>query len=435
MTAFARAFGAPPILMILTWVAFVALHRYGPIDYFRQPTATTWGLIAAGIVLFSVSSLLSPALPLRRAPEVSQVTIDRVIILFGVTGLVGILALIVDKVFFSGLDYSQGLTAIRFTRDIQVAVGIEINRTILLYIGYLTFSTAYIATILYLLSAEHAGRWASVVGKTSIASPVAYALLYGGRAPILLLCVLILAASMVRAMSGRTFLTRGVRLGVVALFAAFLAYVNATWQDRREYSRSSDYQSFLDVAAQSWQLQPAPWLDTAVRRGDIDADTAMNSVSILLYITHSAGALDKIVEHNQSFSPFFGVFQVGVLSPLLRVFFPKSDHLARMHQQLGDTELFGWFVSAWGALFLDFGLWGAIGSIAVWGLLAGRAYHSYAQHRDIRSGLLLTFWASSIIVSPLNSPIGMANSVLILGALLVALPLLRGHSRSAGRMA
>jgi oligosaccharide repeat unit polymerase len=433
VNALYRVLGTPPVFMVLVWLLDSAIYAASPIEYFRVPTAMTWGVIAGGIGLYSLSSMLIIAVPPRPVRNADRITIDRVILFTGLIGLGGILFLTVDKVFLSGLDYSQGLTAIKYLRDEQVSQGIEINRSPLLYIGYVTFSAAYVATALFLLKAESVGRWAAIVGQVSVLSPVIYALLYGGRAPILLLCTLIAGTGLVRGMAGLPPLAhaRGLRIKSLVLLAAFLAYVNFTWQDRREFSRFGDYENFLSVAEQAWDLQPSPWLDGAVRHGEIDPDLAMDSVSTLLYITHSVGALDKIVEHQQIFSPFLGAFQIGVISPFLRVFFPESDLLERMHLQLVDSDLFGWFVTAWGALYLDFGLWGAVAAVVLWGGLTGHAYRGFARNRDDGSALLLTFWLSSIMVSPWNSPIGMANSVLILAALVVALPFLnRPHGRA-----
>ncbi len=429
MKVFFRVLGAPPLLMVLTWTLLLIGYLTGPIDYFREPTLTTFALIGGGVLAYALASMLAMGLPCRTLKSADAGQTDRVIIVTGLIGIAGIVCLAVDKILLSGLDYTQGLAAVRFLRDSQVAAGVDVQRSVLLYVGYVTFSAAIIATLLLVLRAERVGRPAAIIAQVAVVSPIVYALLYGGRSPILLLCALIAAAAMVRAMSGLPILARthGLRFKVLFLFVAFFAYVNMTWQDRREFTQAENYDTFVTNAADGWKLKPAAWLDDAVRRGDVDPNTAMDAVSMTLYATHSVGSIDKIVESSATFSPFLGIFQVSVLSPILRVFFPQSDILGRMNQELVDADLFGWFVSAWGALYLDFGLGGAVVAVLAWGFFAGRAYGSYAANNDEVSALLLTFWLASIMISPLSSPIGMSNSFQILVTIIVTIPFLVGR--------
>ncbi len=203
------------------------------------------------------------------------------------------------------------------------------------------------------------------------------------------------------------------------MITLFFIYINLTWQMRRTYANIDDYNAFLALANQSWNLQPSAWFSSLVDVGYLSKSLAMNIISITMYLTNSVVSLDKIIINHASFSHYYGVYEVGILSPLLQVFSPNTDIIQIMNQELNNVGIFGFYVSAGGSLFLDFGLIGTLVSIFIWGFLSGICYRYIRDTNRIEPQLAFSFIFMSIVVSPINSPIGMSNSFLILCSLLV----------------
>jgi hypothetical protein len=108
-----------------------------------------------------------------------------------------------------------------------------------------------------------------------------------------------------------------------------------------------------------------------------------------------------------------------VLSPLLQIFFPSNQHVEGMEAELKAAMVYGFFPTAWGAAFIDFGLVGAIIYILVWGVVAGWSAAG-RKHSDLMTPLLLlVFVLASILLSLVQGPLGMANSALVLVSLVL----------------
>jgi hypothetical protein len=123
---------------------------------------------------------------------------------------------------------------------------------------------------------------------------------------------------------------------------------------------------------------------------------------------------DRIWQARQDLPPLWGVYEIGVLSPLIRVFFPHSTILWDMNEQLKATEVYGFFPSSWGAAFLDFGEIGGALYVFFWGLIGGWAYYTCRRANLVLPPTLLSWVLSSVLLSPLQGPLGMANSALVL---------------------
>ncbi|OKO85302.1 hypothetical protein AC630_06420 [Bradyrhizobium sp. AS23.2] len=113
------------------------------------------------------------------------------------------------------------------------------------------------------------------------------------------------------------------------------------------------------------------------------------------------------------------MYEIGVLSPLLRIFFPDSDQVADMEAEEQEAFIYGFFPSAWAAAFIDFGLIGAIVYVIIWGGVAGWSAAGSRESSLMTPLLLLVFVLASVLLSPVQGPLGMANSALVLVSILV----------------
>jgi hypothetical protein len=410
-----KRFFHPALLMLIVWACFIAVYFLVPIHYVNTPGVAAWSIMIGGIAIFCAGAVLSGSVPWHSPPVKYVGTCNRIVVICTIAGFAGIAAILADKQLFSGIDWSIGLTAVRERRSVEVMENIQIHRTWLLYLGYLLFSFSCVAMTIFVLDGERLGKLAGFCGQASALPMVAYAVLYGGRMPILLLILLGIGAALTRRVQGKSFLPGGYwlwpKMALIAI--AFLLYTNQVWSNRRESNHITSYSDFVKTAALKWEMAPSAWIDRAVENGPLPAKPVMDWLSLTMYLTHSPTTVQRLSSHIDGLSIYAGLYQIGILSPLSDILAPSLKLPQKMRSELMSVGAYGWFPNAWGAWLGDAGI--AFGSICVllWGLLSGLAYRSARESGSIESLLLLTFTYFGIFISPVQGPFGMANSFLI----------------------
>ena len=234
----ARGFSSPPVLLTAIWCFVWVIILIGPIHYSSLPSMSTFLLIVAGLALFSgahCAGVWSFAHPLRPRPSQSArpEVLNLAVGAASIAGLVGIALIALDRTVLSGVSNSGYAALLRCAPSL---VGdIEIKRTPLLYLGYLSFSFGFVSLALFLLRGEDIKGWAGYLAQLSIVSPVGYALVYAGRMPILFMIALIISVVIIRLTWRLPPLPRGHHLLVktVVLSVLFGIYANALWSSRQ----------------------------------------------------------------------------------------------------------------------------------------------------------------------------------------------------------
>ncbi len=545
----ASGLSSPAILIVVVWCVLLAAVAIGPIDYPMQPTPAVLALVAAGISLFVAAYFAGAgyfgAWFKRRenlaVPSTS--TLNNVVVSTSLLGIAGIGMMAFDRLVLSGVNNSG------YTELLRCAPGlvdfIEIRRTPLLYVGYLTFSFGIASLVVFLLKGEEIRGWAAILAQLSILSPVGYAVLYSGRMPILFVIVLIVSVMLVRIAQGRRPLPGGhhflLKMGAVLLL--FVVYSSAMWASRQNFcvqmsglilelqqrmderdlkqaalgsgqaktnqqqaessaqpdtnlrsneltanqqkeqaasmtSTPSDIRQTPVAAApppsrpdkisasdlskmiaekagqqapisveargfratmqESWHVKPRPYVVAAIDSGRLPPNAAMSLLSTYFYLTHGIRVMDTVWRERTQFSPHWGLYEVGILSPIFRVFLPRDLRLADMELQLKSTGIYGFFPTVWAAAFIDFGIIGAIIYIAIWGFMAGWSAAGAKRSSFATPPMLLAFILASIFLSPVQGPLGIANSALVLFSIIVTglaidLPSFRASSARAAR--
>ncbi|MBT1516000.1 hypothetical protein KIP88_36695 [Bradyrhizobium sp. SRL28] len=175
----------------------------------------------------------------------------------------------------------------------------------------------------------------------------------------------------------------------------------------------------LAAMLEGWNVKPRGYVRSAIESSHLSARTAMIGLSTYFYLTHGVRTIDLVWHARDGFTPHWGLYQVGVLSPLLRVFFPGSQQLVTLHDEQKSAQIFGFFPSVWGAAFIDFGFVGAIVYILIWGGVAGWSAAGSKRSDLTTPLLLLIFVLASILLSPVQGPLGIANSALVLSSMVV----------------
>jgi len=422
----------PDALMLLVWVALVAIYFVTPIQYQLTPGWMTWMVVAGGVGLYSLGNAID-AKPSTHRTDAR--TVEIAIYVCAALGFLGILCILVDKFALSGIDWSQGFRAVRDRRSEELLAGIAVPRSGLLYAGYLSFSFSCVAFALFILDGDRISRLAGLAGLASAAPEAIYAVLYGGRFPILIVILLAVSAGMVRRLQGRSFFPGGWLIwpAIAATAVGLAIYTNAIFENTRVRVEVVDFDQFMARAAERWYLRPSEWVIAAVASGTLSASAAMNGISVAMYLTHSLTVLERIMNHLSELSIYGGLYQVGVLSPLFDQFAPYLDFPAKMRRELIGIDIYGWYPSAWGAWIADAGIYAGAVCVFLWGLGSGLAFRK-ARDGDVSWSLMLIFVYTSVFYSPIQAPFGIANSFLIFGSFLAAaaaIALVRRWTRSA----
>ncbi|KJC36621.1 hypothetical protein UP09_28650 [Bradyrhizobium sp. LTSP885] len=181
----------------------------------------------------------------------------------------------------------------------------------------------------------------------------------------------------------------------------------------------SSADAVLAIRLEAWNVKPRGYVTSALESSHLSARAAMIGLSTYFYLTHGVRTIDIAWHARDKFSRQWGVYEVGVLSPILRVFAPENQHVATMEAEQRSAGTYGFFPTVWLAAFIDFGIAGAVIYILVWGCVAGWSAAGARRSSLMTPQLLLVFVLASILLSPVQGPLGVANSALVLGSMLV----------------
>ncbi|TFW61115.1 hypothetical protein CT676_09535 [Bradyrhizobium sp. MOS001] len=459
------ALASPAILMTVIWLGTPLAVAVGPIDYPGQPSAAVLRLVALGLAIFLLSYQGGKLVfdrwfvPRACSPRRSARVLNNVTMAASLFGIVGIALVVLDRTILSGVSNSSYAELLRCAPGLVDTIAIE--RTPLLYFGYAMFSFGFVSVVLFLLKGEEIRGWTAVLAQLSIVSPVGYALLYSGRMPILFVISLVAMAMMVRLAQGRTLMPRGhyLVLKVVIAVALFAVYSNAIWTNRNNFCiqilpliaqlQEKDQRDTIITATElskrlaevlavppsapdasstdvslamklkDWGVMPRSYVASVIESSRASARGAMIVLSTYFYLTHGVRTVDIVWKARGEFTPQWGVYEIGVLSPLLRILFPESNQVAIMKAEQQAALIYGFYPSAWAAAFIDFGFVGAIVYVAIWGGVAGWSAAGSRHSRLMTPPLLLVFALASVLLSPVQGPLGIANSALVLVSMLV----------------
>lgn len=104
----------------------------------------------------------------------------------------------------------------------------------------------------------------------------------------------------------------------------------------------------------------------------------------------------------------FGIYGIDLAAALARRI--DGDFVSIRFLGLLDMNVVGFFPSAFGSMFVDFG-WYSLALSAVWGALAAQVYRKTREAEDPRYLLWVPFVVIGIFFSLINTPIGFSNGL------------------------
>jgi hypothetical protein len=494
-----RVLYSPAILIIVVWCTALILVAIGPVDYHGQPSLAVLTIVVSGLALFNLAYWAGELwfrLLTRRRTNLSApgpARLNFVVVGASLAGIGGIALIAFDRIVLSGVNNTQYAELLRCAPDLVNAI--EIQRTPLLYLGYLTFSFGFASLALFLLKGEQIRGWIAVLAQLSILSPIGYAVIYSGRTSVLLIIGMFFSVMIVRLAQGHSALPQGHHLFIKlsALVVVFAIYSSANWSTRREYcvrmsglvselmqrmkerdaekgrvtearpqpSETSKSQpstessaapiegplaviggntlgkmfeeansrpqatytdgmaQLLGIMSEAWHTSPRAYLLAVMKAGWISPRTAQAVVGTYFYATHGVRNIDIVWRERDKLPPSWGVYEIGVLSPIMKIFFPGSGQPASTIAAQKAAGIYGFYPTVWAAAYLDFGMIGAVIYVLVWGGVAGWSAFGARNSELTTPALLLTFILTSIPLSLIQGPLGASNSALVLVSIII----------------
>ncbi len=290
-------------------------------------------------------------------------------------------------------------------------------------VAFLLYPAAYVYTAVHALYAPKLRYWKLAVYGIL---PIALATLaMGGRAPALYALLIawislkerskVYPADLVKKTSGRKWATYMVWIVVLAALAYYFATV---FMVRAATVGGST--GMFEVAENQWGIGfRGPMSDTLFALAG--EDFAYLLFVFLWYFVHG------IVMGNLLFTSYEGPLQLGIYgidlaSAVMRRLDPQR--VTEGFDSLLKINIYGFFPSAWGSLYVDFGYLGLVFCVA-WGWWASLCFQrSVVQKR--RDWLLFgPFVTLGIVFSTINTPLGFNNGLVTHIWLALAFLLLR----------
>jgi oligosaccharide repeat unit polymerase len=308
----------------------------------------------------------------------------------------------------------------------------------LLYFSYLAFPLAVPAYLLYVLAAERLGATGTVMAHLSLLAPVTYAIVYGARSPLAVLLGLVVGATFVRyalrkPLVPARWLSRVFMGGAVVALVIYSGYIFA---QRRAISNLDDSFGALEERFETiYAATITPAIGDAVDEGRVAPSTAVNLAMTYFYFTHEIPMLDRTLRAER-FGPFLGQYQFYLPAAAVWRLFPGLSSERRMITEAQAANTYGWFSSAWGSMYLDFGVAGALFMIAVCGWISEQVFQRVRRRGSLSAQLGLCYTYCGILASPVLSIFTISVSTLFLAAIIGAMYLVRrplaGFTTAAG---
>lgn len=301
--------------------------------------------------------------------------------------------------------------------------------TVWFQIAFLLYPAGYVYTALHSIYARRVSVWKLVVFGML---PIGLATLaMGGRMPILYAIVVTWLALRERKkarLSHSSRATLSTRRKVlfhiiwIVVLGGLLQYFSAVFMVRADTVGGAG--AMFDVAEERWGVGfsgPGSEVLFKVFGEDI-------AYLIFIFVWY---LVQGFVMSNYLFSaydgpPQFGMYGVDLVTAVVRRLMPEQ--VTEGFDSLLTFGTYGFFPSAWGALYVDFAYF-AIGFCVLWGMFSALCYRRIVVQQRADWLFVGPFATAGIVFSTINTPLGFTNGFVTHVWLLVAFLSLRSRSR------
>jgi hypothetical protein len=210
------------------------------------------------------------------------------------------------------------------------------------------------------------------------------------------------------------------------LLLGMLGYNNYIFAERRVYTGVQSFEQFLQRFEDIYQARPSPAALWLVDSAYAPPDAVMTLLHTSLYFTHEFGALDQTLAYDGALGPYYGQYQFYLPAAVLDRVAPSLSMVGLIREQAQDAGTYGWFATAWGAMYLDFGWTGAFCWSFLCGWMSAAIYKRALEEHSLGAELLMCYVIAGILISPNLSVFTVSISLPILASLSLAAVLVRG---------
>ena len=414
--------------MLAVWLTCIAVFYILPFQLENRVMSLYGFLILfLFIATFCVGALLAarpqPQQPRRHDMALDFRLADRVLM---AAATIAIVASLLDTQGRDLLNLTEAYAARSDTAG-ALMKGSESDSSIWFQFAFLTYPAAYVYLVREIAFRPRPVLWR--VAAFGLAPIVMAALAMGGRAPLIYALMMIIyaftlrkqlfpkaAVSRPRAVPAHANRPvprprRSFRLGASAkacvgiLFVVMTVYFMQVFLVRAEVSGGVD--AMFGVARQSWGVSfNGP--------GSNILYALLGTEGVYLVFVTSWYLIQGLVMSNTLFTSYdgpmlFGVYGVDLVSAALRRL--NGEFVANGYAHLGAVNVYGFFPSAFGTLYVDLKFLGLVPCFA-WGWLCGKVYGLVKQGTDPRWVLAIPFIVAGVLFSIIGTPIGFSNGLI-----------------------
>jgi oligosaccharide repeat unit polymerase len=410
----------PAWAMMVFWAFLYSVYILAPIN--QTPSVSLGGVVFVilHVLVFCAGSVLTPVFfggePRARASVIQNsgknLHIFRKINVFFLVGIAGsVMSMLGKALLFEQISLLES-AELRIERSQQLLESEPLSNSFLSTLGFLTYPAGFVALVLALVLYEELPRATRVLPLFYIIALFLLSLATGGRSTIFVSLLFICISIYIRKCRGLSAIPKSQLLKTffLLIFIGFIVYSGLIWQTRSLVS-GVNHNQFLMHADQNWGVTPSENLESLALVID-SPGLIQNFISTTFYFTQSVSIVERILEMSDP-PLLLGAYHIDLVAAALRMFKSSSDFMGSGYAKLLENDVYGFFTSAWGALYIDFGLFGGYGATIVWGILAGLA-HRRAKIYIYSDGFTqYVFWMYSILISFVSPPFGFSNSLVI----------------------
>lgn len=402
----------PSLMMLGVWLfaasAFIVLpfeltHRTLHIDGLLLLMAFIAAFVFGGLLAIIYS-------PKREFSNLSNIEMGKADLVVQVAAAIGLFAMGYETIRGSGLNLENSFE-VRSEQASAILGGIPSQSSSIFKIGFLFYPASYVYLVRS-ITLDVKPKWL-IIAFLGIMPSVLASLAMGGRMPLLAAIIYSVLAYRSRRMIGSRVTTKlkynkiniktkifSVILGMIA----FSYFINV-FLVRADAMGGAHY--ILNHAATTWGA-------TFSNAGANLLNSVFGEAATALFFIFSWYLVQGILMSSTLFvqyegSALLGVYGVDIFTAIARRVDPIW--VSRNFNYMLDLEIYGFYPSAFGTLYVDFGYWGLAASL-FWGWFCAFTYRKVRRGRDIRWIMVAPFITFGIIVSLVNTPFGFSNGLL-----------------------
>ncbi|MDM7980537.1 MAG: oligosaccharide repeat unit polymerase [Rhizobium sp.] len=422
----------PGILMLLVWLS-------ASISFFALPYTLTFrsldaeALLILFLYLFSFCFSAFLAAPLR-SPNSEKLV--RIISYGSARSLLALASLFSISMFI--LDMLQrgafDLGALADYRTMQAQAllhGEASSSSIFFKLAFLTYPASYSYIAMMIIVSPRIPFLK--IGVLGIAPAILAAFLMGGRTPIL--CAIFISSvslyirlnyanSLLDPAERKDLLTPRRKFTFIVLVALAFIYFCQVFILRADSVGGTD--AMFRLTGSIWGVMfDGPAADALV--------SLIGAKATYLLLVFSWYFNQGVLISNDVFASYggdylWGAYGIDLVSAVVRRVDPVW--LSDGFDELLSLQVYGFFPSAFGSLFVDFGFYGLIVT-SIWGWLSGFVYLKVQSSSDIRYLVVFAFVIMGVIFSLINTPLGFGNGLMIHIWLFLSCSLIRVQPEAA----